>query len=148
MLPPPVSLRLDSLVHVLNTKTNALNEPLSAQLATSLANSQYTAYRLVESLRKTTEARVLGPLPQPAYPPGLRERHVEGEVFVQFMVDTAGRPDMSTLQVVRSPHYLLTAAVRDVVPRIRFEPARAAGVEARPLSVMAGVSFKFVAYPK
>jgi TonB family protein len=144
-LPAPVTLGLDSIVHVIDAKVSAVIDPIAAQLTSSLANSQFTPYKLVESLRRTTEARLIGPLPQPVYPPALRERHVQGEVFVQFIVDTAGRPDMATLQVVRSPHYLLTAAVREVVPHIRFEPARAAGVESKPLPVMAGVAFRFTA---
>ena len=59
----------------------------------------------------------------PLYPPALREAHVEGRVLVQFVVDTLGRPETATFKVLMSSNDLLSAAVRDALPTMRYEPA-------------------------
>jgi TonB family protein len=65
--------------------------------------------------------------PEPKYPDVLRESNIEGTVEVQFVVDNTGVPDVSTLKVLSSSHDLFTAAVRNVVPRLRFTPAEIGG---------------------
>lgn len=65
--------------------------------------------------------------PEPKYPDVLRESNVEGTVEVQFVVDNTGVPDVSTLKVFSSSHDLFTAAVRNVVPRLRYTPAEIGG---------------------
>jgi TonB family protein len=68
---------------------------------------------------------LIGSMPRIAYPPALlaKGREVQGQVLVEFTVDTAGRPDMSTLSVLQSDHELFTAAVRKAIPSLRFVPA-------------------------
>jgi protein TonB len=61
--------------------------------------------------------------PQPAYPATLRSARVEGTVLAQFVVDTAGVPDVATFKALESSHELFTQAVRDVLPRMRFSVA-------------------------
>ena len=65
--------------------------------------------------------------PAPRYPDVLRESNVEGTVEAQFVVDNTGVPDVSTLKVLRYSHDLFTAAVRDLVPRLRYVPAEIGG---------------------
>jgi periplasmic protein TonB len=67
----------------------------------------------------------------PNYPDMLRNAGVEGEVVVQFVVDTTGRADMSTYRVVRSTHELFSNAVRQNLPGIRFYPAEVGGRKVR-----------------
>ncbi len=86
-------------------------------------------------------ARLIGELPQPKVPPQVTD--VEGEVRVRFNVDTLGRPMIETFSVISSPNPLLTAAVRKVVPAMRFEPARAAGPDARAISDVVQIGFQF-----
>lgn len=71
--------------------------------------------------------------PHPAYPESLRRRGVPGEVRIQFVVDTAGRPDMATFEVLKSSDQSLTGAVKDVVPSLRFFPAESGGHKVRQL---------------
>ena len=75
---------------------------------------------------------LIGPSPTPRFPDELRAQRVEGEVVVRFRVNEKGRVDVSTMQVIESPHEKLTAAVRSVLPRFRFEPARSAAPESKP----------------
>ena len=51
-------------------------------------------------------------VPDPQYPPMLRSANVVGEVLAQFVVDTAGRVDMSTFHILKSTHDLFTQAVK------------------------------------
>lgn len=92
-----------------------------------------------------TSARLLGTMPEPAYPVFLRKNNVEGEVVVQFVVDETGKPDMSTLEVVRSPHDAMTASVRKVIEQLRFEPARTGGTNPKPRTEVVRSSFLFKA---
>ena len=57
------------------------------------------------------------------YPKQLRAANVEGQVLLQFVVDTNGRADPSKAKAIRSSHELFTAAVMEVLPKLRFTPA-------------------------
>lgn len=78
----------------------------------------------------------------PRYPSVLERSGVEGEVVAQFVVDTTGRAEMSTFEILRSTNELFAAALRDVVPRWRFLPAVAAG---RRVRQVVQVPVRFVA---
>jgi protein TonB len=78
-------------------------------------------------------AAPLGGMPSPKYPLALRSAGVEGQVLVQFVVDTAGQPELSTFKVLRSSHDLFTSAVRDLLPTLRFQPAEIGGRKVRQL---------------
>jgi len=69
----------------------------------------------------------------PVYPDILRKAGVEGEVLVSFVVDTAGRIDVGTFRVVRTTHDLFAAAVKSVLPRMRFIPAEVGEKKVRQL---------------
>jgi TonB family protein len=101
--------------------------------------------RAAESSTGPTSARLLGSMPEPTYPVFLRKNNVEGEVVVQFVVDETGKPDMSTLEVVRSPHDAMTASVRKVIEQIRFEPARTGGTNPKARTEVVRSSFLFKA---
>jgi protein TonB len=60
----------------------------------------------------------------PTYPKELRQRGVQGEVLAKFVVDSTGRVDMNTFQIVKTYDSLFTKAVRDAVRDYRFEPAQ------------------------
>jgi TonB family protein len=60
----------------------------------------------------------------PVYPPQLRAANVEGQVIAKFVVDTNGRADMRTFEVVKSDHRLFTQAVHDALASMEFTPAQ------------------------
>jgi hypothetical protein len=45
--------------------------------------------------------------------------------------------------VVQSDNDLFTAAVRDILPRFRFEPARTHAPESKPVAAWVSVPFRF-----
>ena len=86
-------------------------------------------------------ARLIGELPTPKVPQQVMD--VEGEVRVRFNVDSLGQPVLETFSVISSPNPLLTAAVRKVIPGMRFEPARTAGPDAKPIADVVQIGFQF-----
>jgi TonB family protein len=63
------------------------------------------------------------PGPRPVYPPALSAAHITGNVLVQFVVDTLGRPEVETFKVLSTTNAPFADAVRDVLPTMRFRPA-------------------------
>jgi protein TonB len=72
----------------------------------------------------------------PRYPEALRQAGVDGRVLVRFVVDTIGKVDMSSVQVLESTHDLFARAVRDALPVLRFKPAETGGRHVRALAEM------------
>lgn len=71
--------------------------------------------------------------PMPRYPQLLKDAGVEGLVRLRFVVDTAGRVEPTTVQVVEASHPAFAAAVQGVLPRLRFTPARVGPRKVRQL---------------
>ena len=69
----------------------------------------------------------------PRYPDALRLGGVEGEVLVQFVVDTAGRAEVSSFKVLKSSNDQFTRAVENALPLMRFVPAEVGGRKVRQL---------------
>lgn len=72
----------------------------------------------------------------PRYPDMLRSANVEGEVLAQFVVDTAGRAEMSTFKILKSTHDLFTNAVKSALPNMKFYPAEVGGKHVKQLVQM------------
>jgi TonB family protein len=69
----------------------------------------------------------------PAYPLDLLAKHVEGMVVVRYVVDTTGFADTVSFTVVRATDPGFTRAVRDVLPFMRFSPAKIGTKKVRQL---------------
>ena len=63
--------------------------------------------------------------PAPHYPDSLAAAHVQGSVLAQFVVNQDGTVDTATFKVLKSTAPEFTAAVRQVLPSWRYDPARA-----------------------
>ena len=70
------------------------------------------------------------------YPAPLRAANIEGEVLAQFAVDADGVPDATTFKVLRSTDEQISAAVREALPSMRFNPAKVGGHAVRQLVQM------------
>lgn len=57
------------------------------------------------------------------YPEALRSANVEGEVYARFVVDTSGRVDSLSIEIVRSTHDSFSQSVRKALLNARFTPA-------------------------
>jgi TonB family protein len=70
---------------------------------------------------------------KPRYPAALKSSGVRGEVWVQYVVDETGRVDMRTFKSLKSSAPEFTAAVKDVLPKWRLDPAVRQGRKVKQL---------------
>lgn len=131
----------DSVVRARSGAGRADSDPLSVQ--PTFAAPQRITFDRDDQANPRLRAQLIGPLPTPRYPAQLTG--VEGELTARFEVDALGRPVMSSVSVVNSPHELLTAAVLKVIPGIRFEPARSGGADSRAVPDVVQLTFRFQA---
>ncbi|MEP6621457.1 MAG: TonB family protein [bacterium] len=83
----------------------------------------------------------------PAYPPDLVKNGVEGGVFIRFVVDTTGRPDPESFQVVTATNPAFAQSVKDALPQMKFTPATVRGHHVRQ-AVEQNFQFKLQAMPQ
>ena len=82
---------------------------------------------------------------KPKYPAALKTSGVSGEVWAQFVVDETGRVDMGSFKTLKSPAPEFTAAVKEVLPTWRLDPAIRHG---RKVKQIVEQSFVFRSPPK
>jgi protein TonB len=75
--------------------------------------------------------RIAGRAPEPRYPATLRSAGIEGRVLAEFVVDTLGRAELSTLRFPELANPLFGDAVREALARYRFLPGEVAGRKVR-----------------
>jgi protein TonB len=71
--------------------------------------------------------------PRPEYPRQPRAAGLEGSVLTRFVVDTAGRVERGSIEIVQATHALFADAVREWLPRTRYSPAESHGRRVRQL---------------
>jgi len=140
-VPKAVNINLESGVRGIATPVPGLAETFPVQSAPSIAAALRSSFGNAEVPETGIRARLIGPMPTPRYP--LHALEVEGDVRVRVQVGPDGRPDMLTFAVVSSPHASLSAAARNVIPGMRFEPARSGGAQSRPISEVVEMGFRF-----
>ena len=69
----------------------------------------------------------------PKYPEAHKAAKVEGDLLVQFVVDTAGMVELTTFKVLKFADSLFVQSVRDALPDMRFFPAYAGGKKVKQL---------------
>lgn len=69
----------------------------------------------------------------PAYPLKMLQAHISGAVAAQYVVDTTGFADTASFHVLNSPRPEFIQAVKDVLPYMRFEPAKIGNMKVRQL---------------
>lgn len=69
----------------------------------------------------------------PAYPLSMLKAHISGSVKAQYVVDTTGFADTSSLRVITATHQDFVTSVREALPYMRFEPARIGTMKVRQL---------------
>jgi len=86
---------------------------------------------------------VLLEMPEPRYPPLLREAGIEGEVVLEFLVDATGRVDSASVIVIPGErgHKALERPAADAVRGARYRPAVIHGQPA-PLRIRQTVTFR------
>ena len=101
----------------------AASHSLSAQARESAEGSNTVTYdaALLQPPRLLNEYQVPS-LMRFYYPPAFLKNPVNDQVVLQFTVDTLGRPDLSSVQVVKGETQELIAATRSVVSKLKFTP--------------------------
>ncbi|HKR07781.1 MAG TPA: tetratricopeptide repeat protein [Gemmatimonadaceae bacterium] len=132
--------RLDSVAARAAAVGSHTTDPVNVQTTLSSVNQRRATFDDEQS-NAPQRARLIGELPTPKVPAQVMD--VEGEVRVRFNVDSLGRPVLESFSVVSSPNPLLTAAVRKVIPGMRFEPARSAGPDSRSIGDVVQIGFQF-----
>ena len=74
-----------------------------------------------------------GSNPSPQYPESERSSGVTGRVVVQFVVSPSGRVEPGSIKILESTSPAFAAAVREVLPRHRFSPAKIGGRAVRQI---------------
>jgi hypothetical protein len=130
----------ESIARSINTPAASLTDAIPAQPASIGNRVSLSSVEMNES-GGPTRARLIGSLPVPRVPDQVTD--AQGEVRVWFRVDTMGKPMMSTFAVAHSPNDLLSAAVRRLIPDLRFEPARTGGPNPKAAIDSVEIGFKF-----
>lgn len=90
--------------------------------------SRDSVYSILEV--EETAARSAGSA-APVYPSELMKDGTEGGVFIRFVVDSTGRADSSSIEILRATHPLFVQSVRQAVPLMMFSPAMVGGHHVR-----------------
>ncbi|WP_306518380.1 energy transducer TonB [Gemmatimonas sp.] len=104
-----------------------------AQQGTRLITDDAVSQPESESPRAMTEIEVdsaaaLDPSAVgPEYPPELMQAGVQGVVYAQFVVDSAGHADTLNLQVLEKVEPQFVVAVKHALPQMKYKPAVFAG---------------------
>ena len=69
----------------------------------------------------------------PAYPVEMLKQGVQGSVVTQYVVDTTGFADTTSLKIMSTTHELFANAVRAALPYMRFSPAKVGAKKVRQL---------------
>ena len=69
----------------------------------------------------------------PAYPAEMLKQGVQGSVITQYVVDTSGFADTTSLKIMSTTHEQFSEAVRAALPYMRFFPAKVGSKKVRQL---------------
>lgn len=75
--------------------------------------------------------RLSGPVPR--YPEMLRQAGIEGVVLLEFVIDTSGRVEDSSIKILQSTNRAFEGPARDVIRRSLYRPGRVRGQAVRVL---------------
>lgn len=76
----------------------------------------------------------------PVYPPDMLARNIEGSVHTRYVIDTTGRADSSSLEILAATNVAFETSVRAALPGMRFIAAQ---VEGRRVRQMVEQEFQF-----
>jgi TonB family protein len=139
--PPKLIGNLDAIAGAVKAPAASLGE----STRTTLAEAPKGKFDLgvADGSNELVRAQLIGAAPVPKFPEILRDRKIVGDVVVRFTVDAQGRPDPASITVIRTPHELMTEAVRRVIPSLRFEPAHKGRIGAPAEADQVQMAFQF-----
>lgn len=102
-------------------------EEQSAQSSVLSPDSVYSVLTLEESSVRAEGSAA------PVYPSELIKAGIEGSVLTRYVIDTTGRADSTSLQILSATHPGFVRAVREALPGMRFAAASVQGQKVRQL---------------
>jgi TonB family protein len=87
--------------------------------------------------RSTTlldEPPVLISSPPPVYPADMRQSGLEGYVVLRFVIDTLGRAERPTVEIIKATHNKFVPSARKIIYQSRYRPGRVRGLPVRVLT--------------
>ncbi len=105
-----------------------LGNEAKKQAPSAAEESQDSVYSMLEV--EEMAARTAGSA-APVYPSELMKNGKEGSVSIRFVVDSTGRADSSSIEVLRSTDPAFSRSVRQAIPLMMFSPASVAGRHVR-----------------
>lgn len=127
-LPRSLNVRLDSVAQVVDAGSPVGDDDaLSAKVTLPTGGRLRSAASAGEA---ESQPALLIVAPTPVYPSSLYTKAIAGSAAVEFVVDTNGRVDLSTVKS-QSNHELFTESVRRIMPDMRFVPSTRNGRKVR-----------------
>lgn len=119
--------------------TYGIGTPSNLRAAEAAQAYMSAANPLLEQRRSDKPVRLIR-APQPVMPPQAIDDRIEGEVKIRIIFDETGK--VGTVEVVESPHQLLTQAVLQAVKQWAITPAT---VNGKPEKTVVRQAFVFKA---
>jgi TonB family protein len=132
-LPEPGTLTPTTMVRPLGVVATWL-APAAPKTPTTLASSVFRENEV------EVPVSLAGGSPTPRYPASLASTGIDGAARFRFVVDTAGRVELGTVERIASSHSAFAQSVLSTLPRMRFTPAR---VDGRPVRQLVELPFEF-----
>lgn len=104
------------------------------------ATPQDTTKKPMKEFSVSNMAQFAPGSPAPRYPKALKDAGTIGVVVAQMVVDTNGTAIESTLKIVRGADPAFVQAIKDVMPNLRFLPAK---VEDRKVKQLVQIQYRF-----
>ncbi|MEO6446444.1 MAG: energy transducer TonB [Gemmatimonadaceae bacterium] len=98
-------------------------EEMSSQLSQDNAPSETPGDSVMTVLQVDTAVARYDDSAAPPYPRAMLEKHIEGTVAIQYIVDTTGFADTTSIVVLAASHPDFASSVRKTLPLMRFRPA-------------------------
>lgn len=129
---PPIDSRMEGVFQTLNVNRSVVGTTTITERG-SAGSMGIVAYADKPALAKADN-------PVPRYPESLRFSRSQGSVRVRFVIDANGRVSLPSVTILTATHPLFEAAVREVLPKLRFLPAEAGD---RAVAVLVEQTFEF-----
>lgn len=117
----------------LQVPVGSQEDPLAGQAAPPEPEQEVKGEEVMTVLEVDSAAVRVDDGAAPPYPPAMLAKKVEGSVAVQYIVDTTGRADTTSFQVLDATHSDFAESVRRTLPHMRFRAAKMNETKVRQL---------------
>lgn len=117
----------------LQVPAGSQEDPLAGQATPPEPEQEVKGEEVMTVLEVDSAATRVDDGAAPPYPPSMLAKKLEGSVAVQYIVDTTGRADTLSFQVLDATHKDFAESVRRTLPMMRFRAAKMNETKVRQL---------------